>query len=64
MTLSLLTNVDKDKIDEFMKELREKCGITEEDMNDNDLKKEIKYNRKDKKKMLKSILTKIFSKKG
>ena len=60
----LLTNVDKDKIDEFMKELREKCGITEEDMNDNDLKKEIKNNRKDKKKMLKSILTKIFSKKG
>ena len=60
----LLTNVDKDKIDEFMKELREKCGITEEDINDNDLKKEIKHNRKDKKKMLKSILTKIFSKKG
>ena len=63
-TLSLLTKVEKDKIDEFMKDLREKCGITEEDMNDNDLKKEIKNNKKDKKKMLKSILTKIFSKKG
>ena len=60
----LITKVDKNKTDEFMKELREKCGITEEDMNNNDLKKAIKNNKFDKKKILGSILTKIFSKKG
>ena len=59
----LLTKVDKNKIDDFIKELREKCGITEEDKNDNDLKKEIKNNKFDKTKILSSILTKIFSKK-
>ena len=61
---SYLSNVDKKHIDEFIQDLREKCGITSEDINDKDLKKEIKNNKYDSKKIINTILkkTKLFQK--
>ena len=55
----MIKDIDKNKINEFIKELREKCGITEEDINNEDLEKEIKKNKYDRKNAIESILLKI-----
>ena len=54
----LLKEIDKHKIDEFIKELREKIGITEEDMKDEEIAKEIKNNKNNRKNTINSILSK------
>ena len=64
-TFSLKDKIEKKFIDAFIQGLREKCGITEEDINDKDLKKEIKNNKNDPKKIINIILqkTKLFQEK-
>jgi hypothetical protein len=57
-----LNKIDKknnDEINEFIGELRNKYGISEDDINNDDLNKEIKSNKYDKKKIIESILKKI-----
>ena len=54
----LLKEIDKHKINEFIKELREKIGITEEDMKDEEIIKEIKINKYNTKNTVHSILLK------
>ena len=54
----LIKDIDKHKINEFIKELREKIGITEEDMKDEEIRKEIKNNKYNIKNTINSILTK------
>ena len=53
----LITKIGKSNA--FIKELREKCGITEEDIKNDDITKEIKNNKYDKKKVVISILKKL-----
>jgi len=58
----LLKKIDKkniDEINEFIGMLRNNFGISEEDINNDDLNKEIKNNKYDKKKIIESILKKI-----
>ena len=64
-TFSLKDKIEKKFIDAFIQGLRGKCGITEEDINDKDLKKEIKNNKNDPKKIINIILqkTKLFQEK-
>ena len=54
----LLKEIDKHKINEFIKKLREKIGITEEDMKDEEIIKEIKINKYNTKNTIHSILLK------
>jgi hypothetical protein len=57
-----LNKIDKknnEEINEFIGDLRNKFGISEEDINYDDLNKEIKNNKYDKKKIIESILKKI-----
>ena len=57
-----LNKIDKKKneeINEFIGVLRNKYGISEVDINNDDLNKEIKNNKFDKKKIIESILKKI-----
>ena len=57
-----LNKIDKknnDEIKEFIGLLRNKYGISEEDINNDDLNKELKNNKYDKKKIIESILKKI-----
>lgn len=53
--LDLSKKYDKKNVDEFIKDLREKCGLTEEDYSNEELKKEIKKNKYDAKKTMISI---------
>ena len=64
-SFSLKDKIEKKFIDAFIQGLRGKCGITEEDINDKDLKKEIKNNKNDPKKIINIILqkTKLFQEK-
>jgi len=58
----ILNKIDKknnDEINAFIGELRNKYGISEEDISNDDLNKEIKSNKYDKKKIIESILKKI-----
>ena len=55
----LLKGIDKIKIDEFIKELREICGIIQEDIKNEDLMKEIKNNKYNRTNTIKSILLKM-----
>ena len=57
--IPLINKIEKEKIDEFAGILREKFGISEENISDKDLKRELKKNSNDKKKAIKAILKKI-----
>ena len=58
-SFALLNDIDKTKIDEFIKEFREICGITEEDIKNKEIEKEIKKNKYNRKNAIESILLKI-----
>ena len=59
INLNKLDKKNNDEIKEFIGLLRNKYGISEEDINNDDLNKELKNNKYDKKKIIESILKKI-----